>query len=1229
MFFQRSLFPVVLSFVLAPFSFVSAQRLTEQPEPSPTAAIQPFQNEISEVLRAKKYDKALTISEAMLKAAQAAKDNSGLAIAYRAQALAMIGLNKERESLGAWNASLKFRELIKDAPGQIECLTKTALIQKTTAPEETKRNLDRAIKIGLEEKLRPQAAANFLQTAAIAFYDQDCLKESQAAWSAVLAIRERIDKNSLDYANNLSNLGVVSTRQGDFTKAKEYHQQSQALRDSLAQNGIGVEASLNNLGNIQKDQNDFEGAVKLYKRAIQIGEKSNPNGIETAIALNNLGLVTKDSGDLKTAAVYFKRSLAIKRKIDPVSAETANTLNNLGVLADIQGDFAVAEKLHLEALGLRQLNSPNGLEVAGSLNNLGLVADRRGDLTIAEDYYRRALNIRERLAPESLDVAASQSGLGNVAKDKGDLLLAESYYLQGLATRKRLAQNTILVAASLEAIASVARERGDLAKAETFYNESLALRSKIAPNSPQVAISLVGLGNVARDRGDSAVSEQFYRRALIFQDQGDKDTLEMAVTYTGLGNAALEQGNFERGKALYETALELRKRLSPNSIDLATSYNNLGLLHVRTNEMDLAQKNYENALKIRERLAPNSLEVSSTLNNLGVLARYNGKFSESEAIFKRALEIETKLAPSSLYAAVSLNNLALIARERGNLEQAEQFATKAWRIVREQSRSLSGDESRLAFEESTAYYAADLQSILIARKKPEAAFAILEEGRAQSLQQLLAERRQFASAMKSPIWDRYATTIALRDRALKRASDSSAEQEKLRLKVARLQEDQSGSDLETAKSDLKESTRRHATAQDEYARARVEADQVWSELKSGLPRAFGGGADPESIRKQLPEDTLFIAFAVGERETCLYLVRRASIKTYRIEITPRKLASKVDALRSVLTNRAENSELNRTFFNDIFPVDARKTLLEAKRLLISPDNLLWKVPFAALATNDQGEPRYLGEEKPIAYTQSLALYVQSKNDRVIMKKGEKPIALVVGDPVFSRAMPKGNSEIRGDEQVSNGERGALWNGGVPPKRLPATRKEAEAIASLYGDAPLLAEDASELKVRERIEKADVLHLATHGYLHPKVPMASGLLLTYPAIDPNPGETNNDGALQAWEIFSQLHLHAEIAILSACETGLGKNVSSEGVIGLTRALQYAGCRSVLASQWKVADNSSYLLMTAFHRGLRMGLAKDEALRRAMQEIRSSPATSAPYYWAPFILTGDPENPTLGR
>ena len=125
-----------------------------------------------------------------------------------------------------------------------------------------------------------------------------------------------------------------------------------------------------------------------------------------------------------------------------------------------------------------------------------------------------------------------------------------------------------------------------------------------------------------------------------------------------------------------------------------------------------------------------------------------------------------------------------------------------------------------------------------------------------------------------------------------------------------------------------------------------------------------------------------------------------------------------------------------------------------------------------------------------------------------------------------------------------------------------------------------------------------------------------------------GGTNDDGVLQAWEIYSQLKLKAELVVLSACDTGRGQSVAGEGLIGLTRALQYAGARSVISSLWTADDQSTLTLMVAFHRNLRSGDAKDEALRRAMESVRNDRRSSHPYYWAAFYLTGDPDNPSLG-
>src|SRR5439155_15494105 len=133
------------------------------------------------------------------------------------------------------------------------------------------------------------------------------------------------------------------------------------------------------------------------------------------------------------------------------------------------------------------------------------------------------------------------------------------------------------------------------------------------------------------------------------------------------------------------------------------------------------------------------------------------------------------------------------------------------------------------------------------------------------------------------------------------------------------------------------------------------------------------------------------------------------------------------------------------------------------------------------------------------------------------------------------------------------------------------------------------------------------------------PQSSGVLLAVPEKTPPDGQYDNDGALQAWEIWT-MKLKADLVVLSACETGRGVKQTGEGLIGLTRSLQYAGAKTIVASQWKVSDESTAALMTAFHKKLLAGAERDEALQLAMVETAKNPRWRSPYHWAAFLMVG---------
>jgi CHAT domain-containing protein len=186
--------------------------------------------------------------------------------------------------------------------------------------------------------------------------------------------------------------------------------------------------------------------------------------------------------------------------------------------------------------------------------------------------------------------------------------------------------------------------------------------------------------------------------------------------------------------------------------------------------------------------------------------------------------------------------------------------------------------------------------------------------------------------------------------------------------------------------------------------------------------------------------------------------------------------------------------------------------------------------------------------------------------------------------------------------------------------LPGTESEVTSIANLFagknlGKALYTNQHADEALVKSgQLKNYSLLHFATHGIVDEKDPELSRIYL-------QPGENAEDGNLFAGEIYN-LELNANLVTLSACQTGLGKISKGEGVIGLSRALVYAGARNVIVSFWSVADESTSELMKDFYRQLlensSHGYSKD--LRKAKLNLMRSEKYNAPYYWAPFILIG---------
>ena len=253
---------------------------------------------------------------------------------------------------------------------------------------------------------------------------------------------------------------------------------------------------------------------------------------------------------------------------------------------------------------------------------------------------------------------------------------------------------------------------------------------------------------------------------------------------------------------------------------------------------------------------------------------------------------------------------------------------------------------------------------------------------------------------------------------------------------------------------------------------------------------------------------------------------------------------------------------------------------------------MWLVPFAALQLPDG---KWMSDRWSLIYTPSAQTLAEIRNQPNYATIDESKI-LAVGNPVMPKVPTQVGSEIT-----------------LSP--LSGAEEEAKAIVESLGvreHTLLLREEATEAAVKDLAQTHNIIHLATHGIAYTEEPLNSFVAFS-------PTETEN-GLLTAREVAQNRNLPADLVVLSACQTGLGR-ISGDGMLGLSRAFLIAGARTVVVSQWSVSDNATKELMVAFYQNYVDLRNKAIALQKAMQKVRSISEYSNPLYWAAFLLVGD--------
>jgi CHAT domain-containing protein/Tfp pilus assembly protein PilF len=922
-----------------------------------------------------------------------------------------------------------------------------------------------------------------------------------------------------------------------------------------------------------------------------------------ALVLNERAVVSLGQDDFDAAAAGLRESLRHLHAAAPGSLAEAAARHLLGRTALRHGDFTNAGADLRQALALRTLRAPESLERASTLNNLGILTWRLGDLAGAKLFYLDALKVVRQRAPGSQDEAQVLNNLGLLARDGGDSATAMTYFVPANRIWQRLDPGGLDLARNFTNLASLASDRGDLALSEEYDQAALERFEKIAPDGLEVARLLANLGVTARDRFNFEEAEALFRRALAIQRKRAPGSTEEASGLSNLAGLLVEAGRLGEAEICARQALSIRSRETPGSPEVAVSLSVLGEIAKKRGDYRTAASLGEQALALQHRVAPGTIQEGDDLQLLASSALMAGRLAQAERFGRQALAIVRRLAPQSRPEAEALDLVGTTLRRAGHAAEAEELLLAAATALEAQVGRLGGSaEGRSDFAARWAEVYKHLIALQIDRGEEAAAFQTLERWRARGLLAQIAERDlTFSADIPAPLLARQQAL----DRAYRKTQGALANTD------PRHQAEIEGylvqlSRLRNQRSALEDSI--------------VHASPRYASLRHPQP------LDLAAARGALDPGTVWLSYFVDANRTFLFVVTPAAnggpegVKVFRLAAGETALADEAAVFRGLILRGRDEKKIEPALLvegrklYDLLIAPAAPWIDGASRILISPDGPLHTLPFAALVRPGK-QPQWLMEWKPVHTVLSATLYAQLKAGR---RREPDPGGAgggeLVGfaDPVY-RPVPGATAEAD-DSPLRR------YRAGLPA--LPGAHGEVEALSALYGrDARVyLGAAATKAQVEHLPARTRYLHFACHALLDRRFPLDSALALAASPAS-SAAEGGDNGMLQAWEIFERLRIDADLVTLSACSTGLGRDAGGEGLIGLTRAFQYAGARSVLASLWAVSDRSTAALMVRFYSKLRAGSPKDVALAEAQREMLREGRFSHPYSWAAFELNGD--------
>jgi tetratricopeptide (TPR) repeat protein len=1085
-------------------------------------------------------------------------------------------------------------------------------------------------------------------------------------------------------------------QRGEYAAATKLLEQVLAIRqkqyppDQYPQGHPDLATSLTNLGFLLADQEEYAKALTHYQHALAMRQRLYPKDQypqghpDLATSLTNLGFLFKDHGEYTKALPYYQQALAMRRSLYPTDTypqghpDLASSLTSLGALLRVRGEHAKALPYYQQALAMhRRLYSPDQYprghrDLPHSLNNVGTVLWDQGEYTQALPYFQEALALLRRLYPSDKfpqghsDLAAGLGNLGGLLHAQADYANALPYLQQALAVYRQLypadkyPQGHPALAASLNNLGFLLRETGEYDRALPYLEQALAMGRQLYPahrhprGHPNLAQGLNNLGRLLQEQGEYARALSYYEQALAMRqrlypkDQYPRGHPDVAQSLSNVGELLRVQGEYARALPYCEQALAMDRQFYPadryprGHPHLSRSLTALAALLLAQGKYAEAAPYYQQVLAADRQLYPSENypyghpDVAGSLANVGFLLLAQGKYAEALPYLQQAQTSYQGLG-AALFAAASeveaFNFAAKLPRIRDDLlslharlsEPAETFYTPVWRSKAAITRFLE--------------------------RRREALTQTEDEDTQDLWRRFLTTRQELARLTLTPAG--YSTALVRRVQKLSEARLELERQLAARLPALRRQQELA----RLGPSDLVRKLPPRVAFLDVLVYSRFAQDPQ-------VPGQAGQRHTRHYLAFVLHRDQPVRLVELGAAQPV-----DAAVAAWRRDLAAGQVSAATQTLRQL-----------------VWEPLAKHLPPGTETVFLAPDGSLARMPWAALPGNRPGT--VLLEDLAVALVPHGPFLLERLTAEPEQDKASGTLLALGGvrydqEPRLIARGQEAGATLRSPER---GEQKLVW------KDLPGTLQELEQVLELAGPKPQrsrLIRRGAQAGTRQLLldlPQARWAHLATHGFFadarfrsalqldtelvrrgrrgerigaaarNPLV--LSGLVLAganLPVPKDESGVPQGDGGILTAEAIAGLPLHnLELAVLSACETGLGEVAGGEGVFGLQRAFHLAGARNVIASLWKVDDQATAALMalfyhklwrenkpplaalreaqlTLFHHPDRIGklaqargLDFDKEARLPMAAARPEPsraeAPTPPKLWAGFVLSG---------